>query len=96
MAAAIVPISAASAQDQFLGQIFTTASNFCPVGWAEMKGQLLTIADNGDLYTLIGNTFGGSSAQGNFALPTALPQFTATNIPLHQCIALQGAIPTHP
>src|ERR1700730_8896564 len=42
--------------------------NFAPLGWAFCNGQLLAIADNTALFTLIGTTYGGDG-QSTFALP---------------------------
>jgi len=39
-----------------------------PTGWAECNGQLLSIAQNTALFSLLGTTFGGNG-QTNFALP---------------------------
>src|ERR1700726_344926 len=54
--------------DQFVGQIIAVGFNFAPVGWVLCNGQLLSIADNQVLYTLIGTTFGGDG-QTTFAVP---------------------------
>lgn len=57
------------AQDlPFLGQISYVAFNYAPKGWAECKGQLLPIAQNQALFSLLGTQFGGNG-QTNFALP---------------------------
>lgn len=42
--------------------------NFAPQGWAFCNGQLLSIADNSALFTLIGTTYGGDGVN-TFALP---------------------------
>jgi hypothetical protein len=92
---ALVP-TLSMAATMFVGQVITTAANFCPLGWAEMNGQLLAVSQYPDLYQMIGNTYGGSSAQGTFALPTTLPNFTGTTIAVRDCIALTGPLPTPP
>ena len=59
----------ASAQaEPFLGQIMCAGFNFAPRGWAEMNGQLLSIAQNTALFALLGTTYGGNG-QTTFALP---------------------------
>jgi microcystin-dependent protein len=58
-----------------------------------MNGQLLPIAENATLFTLIGTTYGGDG-QTTFALPTAEPIITATGAALTQCISLLGVPPT--
>jgi microcystin-dependent protein len=51
-----------------LGSIILFAGNFAPKGWAFCEGQLLSIAQNNALYSLIYNTYGGDG-KTNFALP---------------------------
>tara|TARA_R110000868_G_scaffold152566_1_gene377718 strand:- start:1063 stop:1467 length:405 start_codon:yes stop_codon:yes gene_type:complete len=59
----------ASAQSEpFVGQVMTTAANYCPRGWAPMEGQLLPIAQNQALYSLLGTLYGGDG-RSSFALP---------------------------
>jgi microcystin-dependent protein len=87
----VVP-DVARAQTPYLGQIETFAFNFCPVGWAPLNGQLLSIAQNTALFALLGTTYGGNGIS-TFALPTAKPIFTATEATSTQCIALQGIFP---
>jgi microcystin-dependent protein len=82
----------AQATEPFLGQIMISGFNFCPVGWAPMNGQLMSIQQNTALFSLLGTTYGGDG-KTTFALPTAKPIFTATGAPLTQCIALQGVFP---
>src|SRR6187455_2190277 len=52
----------------FLGEIRIFAGNFAPAGWAFCDGQLLSIAENDFLFTLIGTTYGGDG-ESTFALP---------------------------
>jgi microcystin-dependent protein len=85
--------AAQSGAEPFLGQVTTVGFNFCPRGWAELNGQLLSISQNTALFSLLGTTYGGDG-RVTFALPTGAPQFTATGIALHQCIALQGIFPS--
>jgi microcystin-dependent protein len=54
--------------DPFIGQIILFAGNFAPSGWALCNGQLLPIAGNASLYSLLGNVYGGT-APITFALP---------------------------
>src|SRR5215218_9391620 len=42
--------------------------NFAPRGWAFCQGQILSIAQNTALFSLLGTTFGGNG-QTTFALP---------------------------
>lgn len=52
----------------FLGQIITVGFNFVPKGFAYCAGQLLPIAQNQALFSLLGTTYGGNG-QTTFALP---------------------------
>jgi microcystin-dependent protein len=54
--------------DQFLGEIRAFGFNFPPTGWAQCNGQLLTIAQNTALFSLLGTTYGGNGST-TFALP---------------------------
>jgi len=51
-----------------LGSICIVAYNFCPHGYADAAGQLLSIAQNTALFSLLGTQFGGNG-QTTFALP---------------------------
>jgi len=51
-----------------LGQITEFAGNFAPSGWALASGQLLSIAQNLALFSVIGTTYGGDGIT-TFALP---------------------------
>jgi microcystin-dependent protein len=52
----------------FIGQIAIFAGNFAPANWAMCNGQLLSIAQNAALFSIIGTTYGGDG-QTTFALP---------------------------
>lgn len=52
----------------FLGQINMFAAPWDPTNWANPQGQLLEIAQHQDLYSLIGNTYGGDGRH-TFGLP---------------------------
>lgn len=52
----------------FIGQITMFGGNFAPRGFAFCNGQLLSIAQNQALFSLLGTTYGGNGIQ-NFALP---------------------------
>jgi microcystin-dependent protein len=63
--------------EPFLGEIRMVGFNFAPVGWAMCNGQLLPIAENSALFSLIGTTYGGDGVN-TFALPNLQSRF-----PLH-------------
>ena len=52
----------------FIGEIRMFGGNFAPAGWAFCNGQLMPIAENDALFTLIGTTYGGDG-QATFGLP---------------------------
>ena len=54
--------------DPYLGQIILVPYNFAPNGWLTCEGQLLSIAQNSALFSLLGTTYGGNG-QTTFALP---------------------------
>lgn len=54
--------------DPFIGEIRMLGFNFAPRGWALCAGQILSIAQNTALFSLLGTTYGGNG-QTNFALP---------------------------
>ncbi len=58
----------AQAIDPNLGQFMLVPYNFCPRGWISASGQLLSIAQNTALFSLLGTTYGGNG-QTTFALP---------------------------
>lgn len=54
--------------DQFVGEIRMFAGNYPPQGWAFCNGQLMPIAQNTALFSLLGNFYGGNGVT-NFGLP---------------------------
>ncbi len=56
------------ATDPFLGEIQAFGFNFAPRGWAKCDGQLLQIATNTALFSLLGTIYGGDG-RTTFALP---------------------------
>lgn len=54
--------------DPFIGEIRLFTGNFAPTGWALCNGQLLPIAQNTALFSILGTTYGGDG-RTNFALP---------------------------
>src|SRR5688572_22334325 len=51
-----------------IGEIRLFAGNFAPRSWAFCQGQLLSIAQNTALFSILGTTYGGNG-QTTFALP---------------------------
>lgn len=60
--------AAAQAQEYYIGQILMGGWNFCPRGTAPAQGQLLSIAQNQALFSLLGTQFGGDG-RTTFGLP---------------------------
>ena len=63
--------------DPFIGEIRLFGFNFAPQGWAQCNGQLLSIAQNTALFSILGTTYGGNG-QTTFGLPNLQGQ-----APLH-------------
>src|SRR3954471_117480 len=62
----------------YIGQIAVVAFNYAPRGWAFCNGQLLPIAQNQALFSLLGTTYGGNG-QTTFQLPNL-----QSRVPIHQ------------
>ena len=77
----------------YLGDVRAMSFDGVPAGWAPCKGQLLPIAQNTALFSLLHYNFGGGGA--SFALPTLLP-LAAECGALQYCIAIQGNYPARP
>src|SRR5829696_3602278 len=54
--------------EPYIGEIFMSGFNFPPRGYATCQGQILSIAQNTALFSLLGTTYGGNG-QTTFALP---------------------------
>jgi microcystin-dependent protein len=64
--------------EPFLGEIRLVPFNFAPVGWAMCNGQILAIASNTALFSLLGTTYGGNGVT-TFALPDL-----RSRVPVHE------------
>ena len=64
--------------DPFIGEIRMFGGNFAPRNWALCDGQLLSIASNTALFSLLGTTYGGNG-QTTFGLPDLRGR-----VPVHQ------------
>lgn len=64
--------------DPYLGEIRLFAGNFAPWGWEFCHGQLLSIAEEEPLFSLIGTRYGGNGMT-TFALPDLRGR-----VPIHQ------------
>lgn len=58
----------AGGDSPFVGEIMWVPYNFAPKGWAFCNGQIMPIAQNTALFSLLGTTYGGDG-KSTFALP---------------------------
>ncbi len=58
----------------YIGEIRMFSGNFATAGWALCQGQLLPIAENAALFSLIGTTYGGDGVT-TLALPNLQSRF---------------------
>lgn len=80
--------------DPFIGEIRIFAGTFAPMDWAFCNGQVLSIAQNDVLFSLIGTTYGGDGIT-NFALPdlrgrVPVHRSTETPSPLYPLSQMAG------
>ncbi len=68
LVALILSANSIFAQDPFVAEIRLFPFNFAPRGWAKCEGQILPIAQNTALFSLLGTTYGGDG-RTTFALP---------------------------
>lgn len=54
--------------EPFIGEIRMFAGPYAPQGFANCDGQILSIAQNAALFSILGTTYGGNGSS-NFALP---------------------------
>lgn len=54
--------------EPFIGQLTCVGFNYAPKGWAFCAGQIMSIAQNTALFSLLGTMYGGNG-QTTFALP---------------------------
>ncbi len=74
----------------FIGEIRLFGGNFAPRNWALCEGQLLAIADNTSLFSILGTTYGGDG-RTTFGLPDLSDHRPGD---VHYIIALQGFYPS--
>lgn len=63
--------------EPFLGEVTIFGGNFAPRGWEFCNGQLLKIAENTALFSLLGTTYGGDGRR-TFGLPDL-----RSRVPIH-------------
>ena len=62
------PAGSGLTAEPYLGQIKIFGGSFAPAGWAFLDGQILPIAQNPALFSLLGTTYGGDG-RTSFGLP---------------------------
>ena len=77
--------------EQTIGEIRLFAGSYAPQGWAFCNGQTLSIDDNGALFSILLNRYGGDG-RANFALPKMAPLKEADGgeTPVQYIIAVEG------
>jgi microcystin-dependent protein len=77
--------------EPLLGQIQAFAFAWAPRGWMTCEGQLLPIAENTALFSLLGVQYGGDG-RTNFGLPDLTKQSKSDGV--SYCIAVVGVYPS--
>lgn len=72
--------------DPFIGEIRLFGFPFAPRDWASCDGQLMNVSQNNALYSLLGNTYGGT-APTTFNLPDLRGR-----TPLHRSVDYQEGV----
>jgi microcystin-dependent protein len=82
-------IAEAANAEPALGQICLMAFGYAPQGWADCNGYILPISSNRELFSLLGDRFGGNGIN-IFALPNLQSPVAGARY----CIATQGKFPS--
>ena len=77
--------------EDYIGLIALVGFKFCPRGTAAAAGQIMAIARNQALFSLLGTIYGGDG-RTTFALPDL--RGTAPIDGMRYCIALEGIFPS--
>jgi len=79
--------------EPYIGEIKFIGYNFAPRGWAYCNGQLLQIAENTALFSILGTAYGGDG-RTTFGLPD-LRGRTALHKTMGYNLGAKGGEPTH-
>ncbi|MEO1922854.1 MAG: phage tail protein [Sphingomonadaceae bacterium] len=82
----------AYASERYMAEIFKVGTSFCPRGSLPTEGQLLEIAKNQALFSLLGNKYGGNG-RTTFALPS-ITKTDDEGRKITTCIVVQGIYPS--
>ncbi len=83
--------------EPFVGEIRPYAFSYPPYQWASCSGQLISIAQNTALFSILGTTYGGNG-QTNFALPDLrgrIPVGVGNGPELQTVLGQQGGEDSH-
>lgn len=89
--------------EPYLGEVRLFGFGYAPRGWAQCNGQILPIAQNQALFSILGTTYGGNG-QTTFALPDLrgrAPVYSGNGIVLGQSAGeethtlIQSEMPMH-
>lgn len=78
--------------DCYIGEIRLFAGNYAPRGWALCNGQVLALAQNTPLFSILGTRYGGDG-QIRFHLPNLAPLADANGHTIAYIICLDGLYP---
>ncbi len=67
--------------DPFIGEIRAFPYTFVPLGWLACDGSTLSVAQNQELYAVIGNAYGGTPNQ-TFQLPNLMGSVGQAGLPM--------------
>ena len=85
--------------DELIGVIKQFGGNFAPVGYLDCNGQLLKIADQHALYSILGTAYGGDG-KNTFALPDLRTPKSQDPVwppgTIRYIICVDGAFPQQP
>jgi len=88
-----LPAPSQAGLQPFVGEIMTFAGNFCPAGWLDANGEILSINQYQVLFDILGATYGGNGTT-TFALPNIKPILATNRTALMSCIAYLGVFPS--
>ncbi len=63
-----LPSGSFASSEPFVGEIMMFGGNFCPRGWTNADGQLVSVSQNQALFSLLGTMYGGDG-RTTFGLP---------------------------
>ena len=77
----------------YIGEVRLFAGTYAPLNWAFCEGQVMAIADNMALFSILGAQFGGDG-RTTFALPKLDPVKSEQGVGVRYIICLNGIYPS--